>query len=461
MASAASRIADRVSKFSISVFGEFTALAQQHRAVNLGQGFPDFASPSFVRAAAVAALQADLTQYARSAGHPRLVHSVAGLYSRVFDRPIDALSEVLITNGATEAIQNACLAFLNPNEEAVVLGPHYDSYFPCIEMAQATPRCIPFRLRPSSAAASSAELRRTSADWAIDWTEVESMIKPGVTKMVICNNPHNPSGKVYSAEELGQLARLCNKYNLLCLSDEVYEFMTYPEPTGSNTGQAAEDANERGLALRIASFPGMFERTVTMGSAGKTFSVTGFKVGWNVGPSHLIKAMWQVHQYNVFSVATPLQEAVAHAIEQAPSVAVDSGTGNGTSYFAELRKMFIRKRDRLCDLLEQAGLPPVVPQGTYFVLADTSKIDFGYNPSTDGPHRDFAFAKFLIKEIGVAAIPPSVFYPDEHKHLASNWARFCFCKKDEVIEAAGERLQQLRQFQTTPAPLLRSRSGDI
>jgi aspartate/methionine/tyrosine aminotransferase len=401
------RAATRIAKYKTAIWGELTAMANRLGATNLGQGFPSWEAEKFVKDAGMQAIAANLNQYTRSAGHMRLVQAVGTMYSSIFERTIDPLTEVLITNGATQALSDACRAYINPGDECIVFDPAYDSYVPQIELAGGLPVHVPLRKSGNSG---------SSSDYGIDFAELAAAITPR-TKMVFINNPHNPSGKLFSREELQKLADLCIKHDLICLSDEVYEFMVF----------------DKQKIVRIATLPGMWDRTITLGSAGKTYSVTGWKVGWTVGPPQLIRPMFLSHQYSCYSVNTPLQEAVAVAIEKSKE----------EGYFERFSQQLEVKRDRLCKILQNVGLEPTVPEGAYFVLADTSKIDF---PLRDGLSRDFSFCYWLMEEIGVAAIPPSIFYAPEHAHLADNLVRFCFCKHDALLDSAEERLQKLKQF---------------
>ncbi len=393
--------AERVRSFGTTVFAEFTALANEVKAVNLGQGFPDFPAPAFILEAAKDAIDRHLNQYTRSAGHPRLVHALSQVYSPLFGRTIDPLTEIVVTTGATEGIFATIQALVNPGDEVILIEPFYDSYPASVIMAGGTPVYVPLRA-PAGAS--------TAGAWTLDLDELARAFSPR-TRLLILNTPHNPVGKVFTQEELQAIAELVRRHHALVLSDEVYEWMVYPD--------AAH--------VRIATLPGMWERTVTLGSAGKTFSVTGWKIGWAIAPPHLAHAILMAHQWIPFCVATPLQEAVAVAFEQAES----------RGYFDELVDMYRAKRDKLVAALQAAGLPPIVPDGSYFILADTSHLDVAVPP---GQLRDVAVCRWLTTEVGVAAIPPSAFYSPEHKHLVAHLARFTFCKTDEALDEAARRL---------------------
>jgi aspartate/methionine/tyrosine aminotransferase len=279
--------------------------------------------------------------------------------------------------------------------------------------------CVYVPLRAPSDAGS-------SADWTLDYVELERAITPR-TKLLILNTPLNPLGKVFSRDELLLIATVALTHNLTVLSDEVYEWMVYPTPEG-----AARTVEH----VRIATLPGMWERTVTLGSAGKTFSVTGWKIGWAIAPPSLARAILMAHQWIPFAVATPLQEAVAVALEQAIP----------QDYFPWLAAMYGAKRDKLLHALSAAGLRPMTPDGSYFIVVDTRALPVAV-PA--GERRDFAVCRWLTREIGVAAIPPSPFYSAPHKHLTDNLARFTFCKTDEMLDEAARRLQAMRS-RTSP-----------
>ena len=407
--------AERVRGFGPTVFAEFTALANQVGAVNLGQGFPNFAAPDFVKAAAQAAIAADLNQYARCAGHPRLVQALAALYSPLFGRDLDPFSEIVVTTGATEGIFATIQALVEPGDEVILIEPFYDSYPAAVRMAGG--RCVYVPLRGPARATSAAQ-------WILDTDELTVAFSPA-TKLLILNTPLNPLGKVFTRGELQEIATLAIAHNITVLSDEVYEWMVYPDAT-THAGPPVEH-------VRIATLPGMAERTITLGSAGKTFSVTGWKIGWAIAPPLLAHALVMAHQWIPYAVATPLQEAVAMAFEQA----------DAHDYFNALHTMYRHKRDRLLGALQSAGLAPITPAGSYFIVVDTSSLPLAIPP---GMRRDVAVCRWLTTEVGVAAIPPSPFYSEAHAGLADNLARFTFCKTDDLLEEAARRLQAAREL---------------
>lgn len=393
-ASVSSHLATRIRGFGPSVFAEYTALAERHGAVNLGQGFPDFPAPDFIKTAAQAAIAADHNQYTRYGGYLALVEALAAQAELDFGRPIDPLHEVQVMAGATAALFAACQALVEPGDEVILFEPFFDVYPADVTMAGGVPVFVP--LYPQA-----------DGRWRYDPDELRRAFGPR-TKLLVLNTPHNPTGKVYDEGELAEIAALCQEHDVLVVSDEVYERMLF--------------AHER--LPRIATLPGMWERTLSIGSAGKTFSVTGWKIGWAIGPAPLVAALRSVQQWLTFSVATPLQVAVAEAIRTAPAL----------GYYEEMAQMYRDKRDRLVAILSEARLRPFVPEATYFIMADTSAFGF---PDDD------SFCRWLTTEVGVAAIPPGSFYSPPHKHLARHLARFCFCKKDETLQTVAERLAAL------------------
>ena len=380
-------MAHRVSHFGTTIFTEMTALAVEHNAVNLGQGFPDFAAPDFLKEAASQAIQNDINQYAPASGRPRLKEAVATMMQRIYGRSPDPASEIIITHGATEAIFATILGLVNPGDEVIMFEPYYDSYVPSVQIAGGIPRY--YTLRPPH--------------WAIDEGELTALFSDK-TKMIIINTPHNPTGKVFTREELEMIARLCQKYDVIAVADEVYEHIIFD---GRSHHQ-------------IASVPGMAERTVTISSLGKTFSATGWKVGWAVAAPDLVQGIFRVHQFMTFSGAAPLQEATAVALETADT------------YYNDLALNYQAKRDFLSAGLREAGLPPLPCHGTYFLMVDISHLGFA---------DDVAFCQHLTKNVGVAAIPPSAFYHNPAD--GAGVARFAFCKKQETLATAVDRLRQM------------------
>jgi N-succinyldiaminopimelate aminotransferase len=388
-------MARRVAEFGTTIFVDINDLARQCNAVNLGQGAPDFDGPPEVLAAAVTAINGQLNQYAPGVGMPVLRAAVAGHAERFYRQMIDPETDVLITSGATEAVFAAILGLTDVGDEVVVFEPVYDSYVPNMIMAGVRPRYVPLR----------------GDQWSFDADELARAFNPR-TRAIIVNTPHNPTGKVYSPDELNLIADLCRKHHVIAITDEVYEHILYD-----------------GLAhTRLATLPGMAERTLTISSLGKTFSVTGWKIGWAIGPADLVNAVNRAHQFITFAVASPLQAAAAAALSL-PS-----------KFFEDLQMTYQSKRDRMLEVLRQTGFRVHKPQGSYFIMADWR----GVAPArvTD----DVQFARWLTTEVGVACIPPSAFYQQSDKELGRYLARFAICKKDETLAAAAEKLRKLARL---------------
>ena len=385
-------MSQRVAYFGTTVFVEINALAREHGAVNLGQGAPDFDGPPEVLAAAVKAVNGAMNQYAPGIGMAAVREAIAAHAERFYRQKVDPETEVLVTSGATEAVFAAILGLADPGDEVIVFEPVYDSYVPNMVMAGVTPRYVPLR----------------GDKWIFDPDELAKAFNTR-TRAILVNTPHNPTGKVYSREELNFIAALCQKHNVIAITDEVYEHILY----------------DGAVHTRIATLPGMAGRTLTISSLGKTFSVTGWKVGWAIGPEPLVTAVNQAHQFITFAVSSPLQAAAVAAL------------GLPMSFFENLRAMYQAKRDCMLDALQSAGFNALKPLGSYFVMCDWRRV---------APARvkdDVQFAHWLTKEIGVACIPPSIFYQDADKHLGRYLARFSVCKKDETLRAAGARLSRL------------------
>lgn len=399
-----------------SVVFEYIQLAMEHNPLNLGAGFTDYPIPIQITEALLASSDGNplLNQYARSRGHPRLVRALANLYSQLTNRNIDAFKEVLVTVGGSEALYATIQGHVEEGDEVILIEPFYDCYEPMVKIAGGIPRCIP--LRPNEANVISG----SSGNWVLDWAELEALFNEK-TKMIIVNSPTNPIGKVFKQYELEKIAALCHKWNVLCLSDEVYEWLTF-------------DGNKH---IRMCTLPGMWERTITIGSAGKTFSVTGWKIGWAYGPAELMENLQIVHESSVFTVATPLQEAIAIAFEtELPRL------DSKECYFNTLPAELTLKRDFLVNALNTVGMKAVVPEGSYFLMADWSSLacKADLSKETDS-RRDYRFTKWMTKTLGLQGIPPSAFYTEEHKHLAEDYVRFCFFKKDENLQKAAEILR--------------------
>ena len=380
--------AERLAGFGISIFTEMSRLAIEHGAVNLGQGFPDFPAPEFVKEAARAALHDENDQYAPAPGLPRLRQAVADHFQRQHGLAFDPGTEVTITAGATEAVFDTIAALVNPGDEVIVFEPTYDSYLPCVQMAGGRARAV--RLQPPS--------------WDFDPAELRAAFSPR-TKLVVLNTPHNPTGKVWSSAELDLLAELCQEHDVLVMTDEVYSEITL----------------DGAAHVPLCTRPGMRDRTITVDSLGKSFSVTGWKIGWALAAPELTRAIRGVHQFVTFCINTPMQEAAATALAEAPR----------RGYFEELRRDYTARRAHLERILAGVGLPTLPISGAYFLQADIAQQPFA---------DDVAFCRHLTTEVKVVAIPTSAFYRDPR--TAPKLARFCFAKSEATMNAAGDRLRQ-------------------
>ncbi|KAI8909496.1 pyridoxal phosphate-dependent transferase, partial [Gorgonomyces haynaldii] len=360
--------------------------------VNLGQGFPTLPLKPFVKEACVNAINGS-HQYTRSEGHPRLVHALAKLYSPLVGHEYDPLKEIVTTVGATEAIYSTIQAFIDRDDEVILMQPFYDSYPASIHLAGGKPVVV--SLEPNG-----------TSDWFLDMNKLEQAVTSR-TKMLIINNPHNPIGKVFTRQELEQIAQFAEKHDLIVMADEVYETLVF------------DDAPTK--MIKFASLPGMFKRTITVGSIGKMFGVTGWKVGWVMAPPELVRAVWMVHQFVPFSVATPMQEAAADVIEQAMN----------NDFFEQTRKEYQQLRDELFETLDQVGFSPMKPNGGYFIIADMAHVD--------AQGQDYS--KFLTERAGVTPIPVGAFYDPKDSHLVKHLVRFAYCKDSATIQAGGKRLK--------------------
>jgi N-succinyldiaminopimelate aminotransferase len=380
-------LSSRLAGFGTTIFAEMSALAARTGAINLGQGFPDTDGPAEVLEAAVAAMRQGHNQYPPVPGIPRLREAIAEHQRRFYGIELDPDGEVLVTTGATEAIAAALLALCEPGDEVVTFEPYYDSYAACIALAGARRRAV--TLRPP--------------DYAVDPEALAAAFSPR-TRLVLLNSPHNPTGKVFTRAELELIADRCREHDVLAVADEVYEHLVF-------------DGREH---VPIATLPGMAGRTLTISSAGKTFSFTGWKIGWACGPRALVSAVQTAKQFLTFVSGAPFQHAIAHAL------------GMPDAYFESFRAGLQAKRDRLCAGLEAAGLDVFRPAGTYFVTADIRAL---------GERDGHAFCLGLPGRAGVVAVPTVVFYDD--KEAGRPLVRFAFCKRDEVIDAAAARLRGL------------------
>jgi N-succinyldiaminopimelate aminotransferase len=377
--------ATRLQGFGTSIFAEMTRLAQEHGAVNLAQGFPDFPGPAFVKEAAIDAIRADRNQYARSSGELPLVRAIAADLQRRTGLEHDPVSEVVVFSGATEALHCAMMGLCEPGDEVVVLEPYYDSYPAGVAMAGGV-------LRPVT-------LRWPDLRW--DPAALAAAFGPR-TKLLLLNTPHNPSGRVLSRPEMEELAALCVKHDVTCVTDEVYDQLVY-----------------EGEHIPMATLPGMRERTVSIYSTGKTFSMTGWKIGYAAGPKALVGSLAAAHQFVTFATSTPFQHAMVAAL------------GAPASYYTEFLAEYRERREFLLHALTRCGFAVQAPQGSYFILADGRPLG-----QPDGP----AFCRDLVENAKVAVVPAVAFYTNRAEGLPL--LRFAFCKSMETLVEGARRLER-------------------
>ena len=375
-----------MANLGTTVFEVMSRLAMEHGSINLGQGFPDEDGPRDIRQVAAEALVEGPNQYPPMTGLAELRQAIAAHAQRFYGLDYDWQSEIVVTSGATEALADCFLALLNPGDEVVLLEPLYDSYPPMIERAGAIPRYV--TLEPP--------------EWELDPAALEEAFTTR-TRMILLNSPMNPAARVLTMAELDLIRRMCIEHDVICLCDEVYEHLLFD-----------------GLEHQpIASLDGMRERTLRISSAGKIFSLTGWKVGWIEGPADLMTAVMKAHQFVTFTTAPNLQKAVAY------------GLGKETAYYTDLAATLQGKRDRLARGLAKAGFPVLPCQGTYFINADITPFGIAGG--------DEAFCRLITEEAGVTAVPVSAFM---RKGSIDNLIRFCFCKQDDILDAAADRLQR-------------------
>jgi aminotransferase len=381
-------VSERSTRFTESVIREMTRLCHQEKGVNLAQGFPDFPAPEALKEAAIAALRADVNQYAITWGSKRLRDALVAKTERFTGLRFDPETDVTVCCGATECMASTMMALVNPGDEVIVFEPFYENYGPDAVLCGARPRFV--RLR--------------EPDWSFDPEELERSFN-NQTKAIVINTPNNPTGKVFAKEELEKIAALCRKWDVVAVTDEIYEHILY-------------DGAEH---LSLAAFEGMRERTVMISGASKTYSVTGWRVGWCLAPVALSAAIRKVHDFLTVGAPAPLQDATAAALEF-PS-----------SYYTNLAATYREKRDFLVPALEAAGFKTFAPRGAYYVMTDISA--FGYSD-------DVSFARALVANGGVAAVPGSSFYADPK--AGQQRLRFQFARRRETLEAAVDRLSRLK-----------------
>jgi aminotransferase len=378
----------RIEKFTESVIREMTRLAVKHQAINLAQGFPDFSAPEELKKAAAEAIAADINQYAITWGAKPFRDAIAAKYRRTYALEFDPEREVTVCCGATEGMIASLLAILDPGDEVVLFEPFYENYGPDTQLCGAVSKYVQLR----------------APDWSFDREELRRAFGPK-TKAIILNSPNNPTGKVFTREELEYIAGLCQEFDALAITDEIYEHILY----------------DRAAHIPICSLPGMRERSILVNSMSKTYSVTGWRVGWVLAPPDLTDSIRKVHDFLTVGAAAPLQQAGVLALSW------------GDEYYLKLSSQYAGRRDHLVETLTAAGLRCFVPKGAYYVMTDISGTGFG---------DDLSFVRHLIENLGVAAVPGSSFY--SHNRTGCQQVRFCFCKKYETLDMARRQIQKLK-----------------
>jgi aminotransferase len=378
----------KAEQFTESVIREMTRLAMKHGAVNLSQGFPDFAAPAEIKEAARQAIADDINQYAITWGAKPLRDAIVEKFDRTQGVRVDPEREITVCCGSTEAMMSSMMAIINPGDEIVVFEPFYENYGPDAILSGATPRFV--RLRPP--------------EWSYDERELAAAFGPH-TKAIILNTPNNPTGKVFTRAELEFIRDLCVRWNAFCITDEIYEHILY-------------DGAEH---ISMARIEGMRDRTIVINGMSKTYSVTGWRVGWAIAPPEATQSIRKVHDFLTVGAAAPLQQAGAIALH------------SPQSYYDKLAKDYATRRERLLNILSSAGFTVFKPRGAYYIMTDISRFGF---PD------DITFSKFLVEKVGVAVVPGSSFYNDARD--GASQVRFTFCKKESTLAAAEERLSHLR-----------------
>ena len=385
-------VSEKASRFTESVIREMTREALKYGAVNLSQGFPDFPAPEDIKARAMEAIAADVNQYAITWGAKDFREAIARKTEWYLGLSIDPETEITVTCGSTEGMIAAMMATVDPGGEVIVFEPFYENYGPDAILSDATPRYV--ALRPP--------------DWTFDREELRAAFNERTKAVIICN-PNNPTGKVFTRDEMEFVASLCREFDALCFTDEIYEHILYPRE-GAEIGH-----------ISMAQMDGMRERTVIVNSMSKTYSVTGWRVGYCIAPPEITGAIRKVHDFLTVGAAAPLQSAGAYALSLPPA------------YYDKLQSDYVARRDLLLPVLESAGFKTFSPDGAYYIMTDIE--GFGFKT-------DVEFTRHLIREVGVACVPGSSFY--SRPELGAQQVRFCFCKKDETLLKAAERLSKLR-----------------
>jgi aspartate/methionine/tyrosine aminotransferase len=396
-------ISEKAEQFTESVIREMTRLAMKYHAVNLSQGFPDFAAPEEVKEAARQAISDDINQYAITWGAKPLRDAIVEKFERTQRVRYDPEREITICCGSTEAMMSAMMAIINPGDEVVVFEPFYENYGPDAILSGASPRFV--RMQPPS---------QNNPDWSFDRDALVGAFGSN-TKAIILNTPNNPTGKVFTLAELEFIRDLCLRWNAYCITDEIYEHILY-------------DGSEH---ISMAQLDGMRDRTIVINGMSKTYSVTGWRVGWALAPPQATQAIRKVHDFLTVGAAAPLQQAGASALH------------SPEAYYDNLSAGYAKKRERLLKILEAAGFIVYKPRGAYYIMTDISRFSFPDNDSRFASgSKDVAFAKYLVAEIGVACVPGSSFYNNPQD--GASQVRFTFCKKEETLTAAEERFLKLR-----------------
>ncbi|SRR5579883_186882 len=379
--------AQRTMRFTESVIREMTRLAAQHKAVNLAQGFPDFPAPEMIKNAAREAIAADVNQYAITWGAKPFRDAITAKYKRTYGIELDPEREITVTCGSTEGMMAALMAVTNPGDEVVIFEPYYENYGPDTLLCGADRRFV--KMYPP--------------DWRFDKEELRRAFSPKTKAIILCT-PNNPSGRVFNREELEYIAGLCQEFDCLAITDEIYEHILY-------------DGTEH---IPIMTIPGMRNRSILINSMSKTYAVTGWRVGWVLASPDLTDSIRKIHDFLTVGAAAPLQEAGALALALPDD------------YYTKMQKDYGERRDAMLQVLEETGFKCFTPKGAYYILTDIS--GFGYPD-------DMAFTRHLIEDVGVAAVPGSSFF--ENPADGSQMIRFCFCKKYETLKAAQERLRKI------------------
>jgi len=385
------RVSKKASLFTESVIREMTREALKHGAVNLSQGFPDFAAPENIKRVAMQAIADDVNQYAITWGARDFREAIVKKTKWYLDLDFDPETELTVTCGSTEGMIAAMMATVDPGEEVVIFEPFYENYAPDAILSDATPRYVPLR----------------APDWSFDRDELRSVFNAKTRAIILCN-PNNPTGKVFTRAEMEFIAGLCQEFDALCFTDEIYEHILFPRA-------GAEIAH-----ISMAQLPGMRERTVIVNSMSKTYSVTGWRVGYCIAPAEITSAIRKVHDFLTVGAAAPLQTAGAYALSLP------------AEYYDRLQSEYRARRDLLLPVLQSAGFGVFRPDGAYYIMTDIQAFGFA---------NDVEFTKHLIREVGVACVPGSSFYSVPER--GAQQVRFCFCKKDETLHLAAERLEKL------------------